>query len=112
MLMAGVGFTGVAACDLFELGGDEEAQQGGHQHDHHDPADVLREGELPADQHPENQSELPDEVGGGELKRERRGGRRTLLKQRLGDRDRRVGAGGGGGPQAGRERDGARSAAR
>ena len=38
-----------------------------------DAADVLGEGELPADQDPEHQPQLPDQVGRGELEGERRG---------------------------------------
>ena len=83
MLMAGVGLARVLAGLLLELRADEQPQQHRHQHDHHDPADVLGERELPADQHPQHQPELPHEVGRGELERERRGGARALLKQRL-----------------------------
>ena len=83
-----------------------------HQRDHHDPADELGERELPADQDPEHQAELPDEVGRGELEGERGRGRGALLEERLGDRDRRVGAGGGGGAEAGRPGERPEAAAR
>ena len=76
-----------------------------HQHDHHDPAEVLGERELPADQHPQHEAELPHEVRRGELEGERGRRRGALLEQALGDRDRRVGARGRGGAEAGRERD-------
>ena len=49
----------------------EQAQQQRHQHDHHDPADVFAERELPADQDPQDEAELPDEVRRGELEGER-----------------------------------------
>ena len=56
------------------------------------------------DQHPEDQPQLPDQVGRGELEGERGDRRGALLEERLGDRDRRVGAGGGGGAEPGRLR--------
>ena len=87
-------------------GGTNAPQQHRHQRDHHDPAEVLAERELPADQDPQHEPELPDEVRGGELERERRGGRGALLEQALGDRDRGVGAGRGGRAEAGGARDG------
>ena len=89
---------------------DEPPQQHRHQHDHHDAADVLGEGELPAEQDPEDEPELPDEVGRGELEGERGRRRGALLEEGLGDRDRGVGAGGGGGTEPGRpgDRPGAR----
>lgn len=37
---------------FFDLTRDEEAQHAPHQRDHGQAADVLGEGELPADQHP------------------------------------------------------------
>ena len=49
--------------------------------------------------------ELPDEVGRGELERQRGRRRGALLEQRLGDRDRRVRARRRGGAQPGGERD-------
>ena len=77
---------------LLEARRDEQPQRHRHQHDHHDAADVLGQRELPADQDPEDQAQLPDQVGGGELEGERGRRRGPLLEQRLGDRDRRVGA--------------------
>ena len=74
MLMAGVGLLRVLACLLLERAADEQPQQHRHQHDHHDPADVLRDRELPADQHPQHQPELPHQVRRRELERERRRG--------------------------------------
>ena len=90
----------------------EQAQRQRHQRDHHHPAEVLGERELPADQHPQHEAQLPHEVGRGELERQRgrRGG--ALGEQRAGDRHRRVGARGGGRPEAGRERHGLRPFAR
>ena len=84
---------------------DEAAQQQRHQRDHDDAADELGERELPADQHPEDEAELPDQVGRGELEGERGDRRGALCEERAGDRDRRVGAGGGGGAEPGRLRD-------
>ena len=63
------------------------------QHDHQRAADELGEGELPADQQRQDQPELDDEVGGGELERHRRGEVGALAEQRSGQRDRCVGAG-------------------
>ena len=83
---------------------EEQPQSSGHQHDHHDPAEVLGERELPADQHPQDQPQLPHEVGGGELERQRGGRRGALGEQRERDRHRRVGARGGGGARSGRQR--------
>jgi hypothetical protein len=71
MLVAGVGADRVRAGLLLELRAHEQPQQRRHQHDHHDPADVLGDGELPPDQHPDYEPELPDEVRRGELERER-----------------------------------------
>ena len=70
--------------------------------DHHEAADVLGQRELPADQHPQDEPELPHEVRRRELEGERRDGRRALLEERLADRDRGVGARRGRGAEAGR----------
>ena len=105
MLVTAVRALRVLARPLLQLRRDEKAQRQRHQHDHQRPADVLGEGELPADQHPEHQPQLPDQVGRGELEAERGHRRGALLKQRLGDRDRRVGAGGAGGPEPGGQGD-------
>jgi hypothetical protein len=43
MLMAGVGLPGVLTGLLLERLADEPPQQHRHQHDHHDPTDVLGE---------------------------------------------------------------------
>jgi len=56
---------------------------------------AVGERELPADEHPQHQSELPDQVGRGELEGQRRSRRGALLEQALGDGHGRVGAGGG-----------------
>jgi hypothetical protein len=112
VLMTGIRLLGVASGDLLELGGDEQPEHDGHQHDHYDPAEVLRERELPADQDPQDEPELPHEVCRGELKRERRRRRGALLKQRFGDRDRGVGAGGRSGAESRGQRDRARAATR
>jgi len=85
-----VGALGVRAGLLLERWGDEEANQEGHQDDHDQAAEVLGQGELPADQHPQHEAELPHQVGGRELKGDRRRRRRPLLEQALCDRDGRV----------------------
>ena len=74
-------------------------------------ADELGERELPADQHPHHDPELDHEVGRGELESQRRGRRGALLEEALGDRDRRVAARGGGGPEAGGDGDRAKPGA-
>ncbi len=73
MLVAGVGLLGVLAGLRLQARRDERPQQQRHQHDHHDAADVLGERELPADQHPQHEAQLPHEVGRGELEGQRRG---------------------------------------
>ena len=60
-----------------------QVEQQRHQGDHHDPPEVLRDGELPSDEHPQDESQLPDEVRRRELEGERGGGGGTLLEQRL-----------------------------
>src|SRR5215212_9080297 len=47
VLMAVLRSPGVLACLLLDRAGDEESQRRPHQGDQHDPAEVLREGELP-----------------------------------------------------------------
>ena len=49
-------------------------------------------GELPAEQQRQDDAELDDEVGGGDLERHRRGEVRALAEQRAGQRDGGVGA--------------------
>ena len=90
VLVAGVGLLSMPARLLLEPGRDEHAHEERHQDDHHQPAEVLGQGELPADQHPEHEAELPHQVGGRELKRHRRRRGRALLEQALCDRDGRV----------------------
>ena len=100
VLMTGVGRRGMLARLLLDPARNEDPEDEGHDHDHDQAADVLRDRELPADQHPEHEPELPDEVRGGELERERADPGGALLKQRLGDRDRRIGARRGCGAEA------------
>jgi hypothetical protein len=52
---------------VLERGGDEQPQKGRHQADHQKPSQVLGQRELPADQDPEHQPELPHKIRGGEL---------------------------------------------
>src|SRR3954452_16095396 len=102
MVVAGLRLLGVAPRLLLQSRRDEHAQEHRHQADQDDPAEELGEGELPAHQHPEDEAELPDEVGRRELEGEGGDRRGALLEERLGDRDRRIGAGGGGGAEGGR----------
>ena len=71
VLVAGRRPARVLARLRLEPGRDEQPQRDRHQRDHHDAAEVLGERELPADQHPQDEPELPDEVRRGELERER-----------------------------------------
>ena len=75
------------------------------------PPEVLGERELPADQDPQDEAELPHEVGGGELEGQRRRGRGALLEEALRDRDGGVGARRRRGAQAGRARHRAQAVA-
>ena len=84
---------------------DEDAHADPHQHDQQQAADELRERELPAEEDPDHDPELEDEVRRGELEDHRRGEARALLEQRLRDRDRRVAARRRGRAEPGRERD-------
>ena len=105
MLVAAVGLERVLAAPGPRAGGLTNSRSSTViSDDHHDPAEVLRERELPADQDPQHEPELPHEVGRGELEGERGGRARALLEQALGDRDRRVGARRGRGAEAGRPR--------
>ena len=92
--------------------GDEDAGEQPHEHDQHDPADELGERELPADQHPEHEPELPHEIGRGELEGQRGARRRALLEERLRDRDRGIRARRGGRAERGRPSDLTRALAR
>ena len=60
--MAALSLPGVLAGLLLQAVGDERAELHRHQRDHHDPADVFGERELPADQHPQHQPELPHQI--------------------------------------------------
>jgi len=84
VLVAGVRRPGVLPRLLLEAFRDEQPQQHGHRDDQDQSANELGERELPADQHPEDDPQLEDEVGGGELEGQRRGRRGALLKQALG----------------------------
>src|SRR5690349_15174233 len=56
---------------------DEETQQRAHEHDQQQAADQLRQRELPADEDPQHDPELEDQVGRVELERQC-GGRRGI----------------------------------
>jgi hypothetical protein len=105
VLVAGGRLGGVLARAGLQARRDECPQADRHQGDHHQAADELGHRELPADEDPEHQAELPDQVRRGELECERRRGRGALLKERLGDRHGRVGARGGRRTQPRREGD-------
>ncbi len=85
---------------------DEGPQERPHERDQDEPAHELREGELPAQQQPQHQAELPHEVGGGELEGQRGRRRGASGEQGARDGDRRVGARRGRGAEAGRASDG------
>ena len=109
VLVAGLGVRGVLAGSPLQARRDERAQQHGHDRDQQQAADELGQRELPADQDPDHDSELDDEVGRGELEGQRAGRRGALGEQRLGDRDGGIGAGGGGCAERRRERDRSRA---
>ncbi len=67
VLVPAVGRERVRARLLLQPRRDEQPQHQRHQDDHHEAAEVLGERELPAEQHPQHQAELPDEVRRGEL---------------------------------------------
>jgi hypothetical protein len=48
--------------------------------DHHDAAQILGGRELPAEQQPQHEPQLPDEVGGGKLEGQGERGRAPLKK--------------------------------
>src|SRR5215472_12677494 len=79
----------------------EQAERHGHADDHYRAADELGQRELPADQQREDDAELDDQVGAGDLEDHRGGEAGPLAEQRTGERHRRVGAGRGRGAQAG-----------
>src|SRR5947199_349510 len=76
-----------------------------HQRNQDQPADELRERELPPDEDPDHDPELEDEVRRGELEHHRRREARSLGEHRLRDRDRRVATRGGRRAEPRRERD-------
>ena len=58
--------------------------------DHHRSADELGQRELPSEEQGEDDAELDDEIGGGDLEHHGGGEARTLAEQRPGQRHRRV----------------------
>ena len=103
VLVPGLRRERVSARLLLEAARDEEPQPGPHERDQEHAADELRERELPAEEDPDHDPELEDEVRGRELERHRRDEARALLEHRLRDRDGRVAARRRGGAEAGRE---------
>ena len=77
-----------------ELRPDEQAHEDDQQDHHDDPATPRRGGKLPAEQDHEDDAELGDEIGRGELEGHGGGEIAALAKDRAGDRHRGVGAGG------------------
>jgi len=112
VLVAGVRGARVCPRLLVERTRDEQPQQERHEHDENEPAEELCGGELPDEEDPEHEPELPDEIPRGELERERGCRRRSVLKERLRDRDGRVRARGRRGAECGRARDGRYTTAR
>ena len=90
---------------LLTLARHENVQRTPHEQDQEDAADELGERELPAEEEPQHETELEDEVRGRELERHRRREARALLEQRLRDRDRRIRARRRRSAEPGRERD-------
>jgi len=70
VLVSGGGLPRVLARGGLEPRCDERAQKERHQGDHHEAADVLGKRELPADQRPEHEPQLPNEVRRRELEGE------------------------------------------
>jgi hypothetical protein len=110
VLVAGLGRDRMLARLLLDPPSDQPADAGPHGDDEEDPPDELCEGELPAEEDPEDDPDLEDEVRGGELERHRGGEAGTLLEERLGDRDSGVATGGRSRSEASGERELARPA--
>src|SRR6266542_17612 len=72
--------------------GERSPEQQGEEGDHQRPADELGHGELPAEQHREDDAQLDHQVGGGELEGHRGGEVGALAEDRAGQGDRGVGA--------------------
>src|SRR5262249_7753033 len=98
------------ACAILQRPCDEQPHRAPHERDQEDPADELRERELPAEEDPHDDAELEDEVCRRELECHCGREARALLEQRFRDRDGRVAAGGRGGAEACREECLARAA--
>ena len=70
----------------------EQPEPQRHEHDHDRAAHELGQRELPAEEEGQDDAELDDEVGGGDLEDHGGGEARTLAEQRPGQGHRRVGA--------------------
>lgn len=93
---------------LDQLRRQREPHQQGQQDHHHDAAEELGRGELPAHHHDQDDPELDHQVGGGELKGDRVGEAGALAEDGAGQGDSRVGARAAGGPEEGRQGQAAR----
>ncbi len=82
----------------------EDPERDRDEDDHQRAADELADDELPAHQQPEHDPELGDEVGRGDLERDRSGEVGAAAEERPGERDRRVRARRRGRAEAGRDR--------
>jgi hypothetical protein len=111
VLMAALSRDRVLARLFFHLPRDQPPDAGPHERDEEEAPDELGEGELPAKEDPKDDPDLEDEVRRRELEGHRGCEARSFLEEGLGDRHRGVAAGGGGRPEAGRQRELAGAAA-
>ena len=111
VLVPGAGGERALSRLLLLLARHEQPDPEPHESDQKHAADELGEGELPADEDPEHDSELEDEVRRGELEHHRAGEAAALLEDRLRDRDSCVAARRRGRAEPCRERDRAGPAA-
>ncbi len=93
---------------LDHVGLEEAPEEEGEEDDHQGSADELGRSELPADEDGEEDAELDDEVGGGELEGHCGGEVGALAEEGAGEGDGGVGARGGGGAEPGGGGEGAR----
>ena len=99
--------VGMGAGDFDEARAEGGAEKDDQHGDHDGPADEFGRHELPSEEDAEENAELDDEVGGGEL--ECHGGDEVgpFTKESTGERSRCVGAGRGGRAESGGLEDGA-----
>ena len=104
---AGDVLGGLLAGGFNDRGAERGAEEEDHDGDHDGAAGELGEGELPAEQDGEEDGELHDEVGGGELESHGSDEVRALTKEGAGESGGRVGAGGACCSEARRDEDSA-----